>query len=105
MEEYMSVWDRFASYINYVVGDGDRVRFWHDSRCDDYALKELYPDLYSIAIDKDASVYYSLEQMVGGGPSSWNVKFVDGCDWELELVKSFLTSFTPIFQVEVPKII
>ena len=35
-----------------VVGDGYRVRFWHDTWCGDHAQKELFPELYSITIDK-----------------------------------------------------
>lgn len=26
-------WDRFAGHVQYVVGDGNRVRFWHGAWC------------------------------------------------------------------------
>ena len=41
-------------------------------------------------VDKDLLVYSCLELAVGGGSSSWNVRFV--CrfnDWKLESVRSF----------------
>ena len=53
-------------------------------------LKESYPELSSIMVDKDLLVYSCLELAVGGGSSSWNVRFV--CrfnDWKLESVRSF----------------
>ena len=75
-KEYKSRWDRFACYIICVAEDGTKVRFWHDICCGDIPLKELYPNLYSLVVDKDVLVY-SLERLVGGTPS-WNIKCVGG---------------------------
>jgi hypothetical protein len=38
------------------VGDGSRVRFWHDLWCGEQPLKISYPDLFSITHFKDAWV-------------------------------------------------
>ncbi len=41
MEEHWAGSDRFAGYVQYVVGNGKRVRFWHDTWCGNQPLKAL----------------------------------------------------------------
>ena len=67
--------DGFVTYFAFVVRDGSRVRFWLDTWCRYHTLKELYPEFSSIVVDKDLLVYSCLELAVGGGSSSWNVRF------------------------------
>ncbi|XP_062162103.1 uncharacterized protein LOC133869164 [Alnus glutinosa] len=53
------------------MGDGERIRFWHDLWCGDSVLKEVFPDLFGIARVKDASVADNVEVL--GGSTQWNV--------------------------------
>ena len=39
---------------------GRGVKFWHDVWCENYALKDLYSELYLIAMNKETSVYSCL---------------------------------------------
>ena len=39
------------TYFAFVVRDGSRVRFWHDTWCRYHTLKELYRELSSIMVD------------------------------------------------------
>jgi hypothetical protein len=48
--------DTFYPLFSFVVGDGQKVKFWHDSWCGDMFFKEAFPDLFVISRDKDASV-------------------------------------------------
>ncbi|XP_059462221.1 uncharacterized protein LOC132191291, partial [Corylus avellana] len=81
-------WDTFQGFMSFEVGDGTRVRFWHDLRCGVTALKTAFPDLFSIACAKDASVAALLE--VRGGYNQWNVSFSRGAhDWEVDVFASF----------------
>jgi hypothetical protein len=63
-------------------------RFWHDLRCGKMALKCSYPELYSIAHNKNVLVSNYLD------PSSsfvhWNSSFIRAVqDWDLESLDSF----------------
>ena len=49
-------WDTFHSHCSFLVGDGQRVKFWHDWWCGDRALNATFPELFTISQDKEASV-------------------------------------------------
>jgi hypothetical protein len=38
----------FSSLVRYEVGDGTKIRFWHDLWCGDQTLKESFQELFSI---------------------------------------------------------
>jgi hypothetical protein len=40
----------------FEVGDGSRIRFWHDVYCGDQTFKEAFPVWFSIACHKEALV-------------------------------------------------
>ena len=39
-------WENFSKHLSFVVGEGTRIRFWHDRWIGDNTLKDLYPELY-----------------------------------------------------------
>ena len=43
-------------HLYYKVGNGVRIRFWHDCWCGEEPLKMTFPDLFSIARDKDVAI-------------------------------------------------
>jgi hypothetical protein len=54
------------------------------------ALKEAFPDLYSIACVKDASVAVYLD--LSTGSLQWNVSLIRAAhDWEVDVLASFFT--------------
>jgi hypothetical protein len=82
-------WDRFSHSISFSVGNGARVQFWSDVWCGDSTLKGAFPDLFSIAADKEAAVADYL--MIRNGNIHWEVTFERNLqDWEIESLTSFL---------------
>jgi hypothetical protein len=83
--------EEFLGLSRFDVGDGARVKFWHDMWCGDTVLKEAFPVLFEIARAKDASVADNLELL--GGSNQWSVSFSrEAYDWEVDV-------FASLFQV------
>ena len=77
-------WDSFSKFIQ------SRVRFWTNIWCGVYSLKELYPNLFALAVDKETSVASYLEHPSEGEVQHWNPQFIRPLKiLELELVDSF----------------
>ena len=49
-------WLMFSRFIHFDVGNGTRVKFWHDLWCGDCPLKEAFLELYRICCDKESSI-------------------------------------------------
>ena len=49
-------WDDFYPFIIFKVGDGSCFKFWCDPWCERLPLQNIFPDLYNIASNKDASM-------------------------------------------------
>jgi len=72
----------------YEVGDGSKIRFWHDLWCRDQPLKESFSELFSIPCCKEAWVADNMQFSNGG--IQWNVSFIRSViDWEVDLVIAF----------------
>jgi hypothetical protein len=46
-------WRAFSNFVSYKVGDGLRIRFWHNIWCGDSARKSSFPKFYSLARNKE----------------------------------------------------
>ncbi|KAL0011247.1 hypothetical protein SO802_006355 [Lithocarpus litseifolius] len=49
-------WERFSKHLAFVVGDGSRIRFWHDRWVEDTSLKMLYSQSYACVSDKETCI-------------------------------------------------
>ena len=79
----------FSPFLSFSMGNGERVKFWHDQWCGDLPLKGAFPDLFSIAAYKDAAAANLMS--VRNGKLHWEVTFVRNLqDWEIESLVSFL---------------
>ena len=45
-----SGWVKFSKFLKFEVGDGTRIQFWDDVWCCEEPLKDMFPDLYRIAV-------------------------------------------------------
>ena len=89
------VGDSFFPHVVFEVGEGNHIRFWHDSWSGRLPLNDLYPDLFECSVDKEALIYDMLVSSSHGRVRSWNLQFRRAFhDWELEVEYSFFTIFT-----------
>ena len=83
-------WNEFFQHIEFVVGCGNRIRFWQDKWCGDMALMDRFPSLYACSTQREVTIASVLMRSDVGGPCEWNVTFGrDFNDWELDLVVEF----------------
>ena len=81
-------WAKFERFIYFKVGNGARTRFWLDTWCGDYPFKDIFPNLYCIARDKEAFVAAHLQ--LRNSSIHWEVNFTRAAqDWELESISTF----------------
>ena len=84
-----TVAERFFGQIVYVVGEGHRIRFWHDPWSGHIPLKNLFPDQYACSRSKEAWIFDLIVSTSEGGERSWNLQFRRApYDWELEAIGS-----------------
>uniref|UniRef100_A0A2N9H4G3 Reverse transcriptase domain-containing protein n=1 Tax=Fagus sylvatica TaxID=28930 RepID=A0A2N9H4G3_FAGSY len=52
----LSGWDDYFQHVQFVVGRGNRVRFWEDKWCWDLALKDRFPILFTCSSSRGATL-------------------------------------------------
>ena len=86
----MAGWEDFSTYILFDVGQGNRVRFWHDRWCGPRPLKVMFPLLYECSRDREAYIDVLFARRNAGDAREWSVRFGrDFNDWEVDEVASF----------------
>ena len=68
-------WESFSKHLSFVVGEGTRIRFWHDRWIGDNTLKDLYPELYVCSVAKDACISEILWIPKGSTIRVWDLRF------------------------------
>ena len=77
-------WEVFSKNIQFEIGVGDRVKLWTDQWCGESPLHLIFPGVYRIASNKEASVASSLERLGIEERRSWDVRFIQRPnDWEM----------------------
>ena len=69
-------WEDFSKNCQFVVGLGNRTRFWQDEWYGDQPFKLAFPRLYGIAIDKEVTVEASLSTQGAEDRRIWDVRFI-----------------------------
>ncbi|RVW27606.1 hypothetical protein CK203_099119 [Vitis vinifera] len=88
-------WENFRSHSRFIIGDGTRVKFWKDLWCGNQALKEAFPILFNLSVNKDGWVIEAWEEEEVGG--SWGPRFNRHLnDWEVGEVESLLCKLHPL---------
>ncbi|KAG6696235.1 hypothetical protein I3842_09G137900 [Carya illinoinensis] len=66
-------WGVFSRQTSLRLGEGNRLKFWHDTWYGNCALKELFPTLFRVASAREASVAEVM--VVVGNQIQWNINF------------------------------
>ncbi|KAJ9693399.1 hypothetical protein PVL29_012251 [Vitis rotundifolia] len=66
------VFQDFSKYTRFVIGNGERIRFWEDLWWGDQIFKVQYPRLFRVVTDKDSPISSILGPV---RPFSWNFNF------------------------------
>ena len=83
-------WNNFFQHTKFVVGMGNRIRFWQDKWCGELALMDRFPTLFACSNQREATIASVLVRSTERGSCDWNVTFVrDSNDWEIDLVVEF----------------
>ena len=81
-------WHRFSSHIRLIPSNGSRISFWEKVWCGNSSLKEVFPGLYSLASNKEASIADNIDLL--SGSHQWNISFLCSLnDWEVDDMVSF----------------
>ncbi|CAL5334586.1 unnamed protein product [Camellia sinensis] len=68
-----------------VVGNGSRILFWHDRWCMNLKLKEEFPRLFRLSMEKEEKLSYFMQRRDSHG--SWSLQFRRPLfSWEVEEV-------------------
>ncbi|RVW47665.1 Protein PIR [Vitis vinifera] len=92
------VFQEFSKFTRFVVGNGDKIRFWEDLWWGDQSLGSQYPRLFRVVTDKNILI----SSILGSTrPFSWNFNFRRNLfDLEIEDLEVFPTKF--VWNSQVP---
>ena len=66
-------WESIHSKSHFIVKNGRKVKFWKDLWCEDQTLKDVFPNLFRLVVNKDEWVFDAWEE--GGEVGSSNPLF------------------------------
>jgi hypothetical protein len=78
----------FSSHIRLIPSDGSIINFWGEVWYGSSPLLEVFPRIYSLASNKEASIVDNFDSL--SGSHQWNVSFLRFLnDWEVKDLASF----------------
>ncbi|RVW51835.1 putative ribonuclease H protein [Vitis vinifera] len=91
------VFQDFSKYTRFVVGDGERIRFWEDLWWGDQIFKDQYPRLFRVVTYKNIPI----SSILGSArPFSWNFNFRRNLtDYEIEDLERLMCSLDSLSQM------
>ena len=83
LKEACWCWDNFQ----FKVSKGTKIKFWTDHWCGNATLSQIFPQLFTLAVHRNAAVNEVWDSSFG--QEGWNLRFSrDFNDWELDLIGS-----------------
>ena len=72
----------FIGQVEYVVGEGHRIRFWHGPWSEPIPLKDLYPGLFACSVSKEAWIFELVISTLEGVGTRINISTI----WTLVVI-------------------
>ena len=95
-EEAFMKGGRVSKHLSFEMGEGTRIRFWHDRWIGDNTLKDFYSELYVCSAAMDASISEVSWILEGDTFRVWDLRFYRALeDWELVASYSLLQFIQP----------
>ena len=67
--------ESFFEQVVYIAGEGHRIRIWHGRWSGHAPLKDLFPDLFTCSLSKEAWISDLVVFASKGRSRSWNLQF------------------------------
>ena len=84
------VFQEFSKFTRFVIGDGEKIRFWEDLWWGDQPLGVRYPRLLRVVTNKNTLISSILDSTL---PFSWNFNFHRNLsDFEIEDLEGLMRS-------------
>ncbi|CAL5410995.1 unnamed protein product [Camellia sinensis] len=78
-----NIFNFYVDNCQIKVGDGNRIKFWHDKWCGNTCLKNDFPLISNLSTDKDGSLHQYFDRKTS--PNTWNFPIRRTMfSWELE---------------------
>ena len=85
LKESVWCWENMV----FKVGKGNKIRFWIDPWCGNNVLSQGFPNLFSMAAQRNVIEEETWDQNFGEG--GWSLRFLRAFnDWELDMVGNLL---------------
>ena len=85
----------FSKFNRFVVGDGERIRFWEDLWWEDQPLGVQYPRILRVVTDKNTPISSILSST---RPFPWNFNFHRNLsDYEIEDLEGLMRSLDRLY--------
>ncbi|RVW41542.1 LINE-1 reverse transcriptase-like [Vitis vinifera] len=84
---------KVTPFVGFVVGDGEKVKFWKDKWCETIPLSEVFPSLFALASNKEAWIN-EVWTAGGEGGGVWNPCFNRPFnDWEMKMLSGYFVAW------------
>ena len=87
-------WGRFYHHFSSKVGVDSSIFFWHDSWCEEGPLQDLFPSLYVLVMNRDATIVDSCQSAFGA--VVWSPIFIRDALVNDTILASFLNKLNGI---------
>jgi len=96
-------WERFYHHFSFEVGVGSSLFFWHNRWCQEGPLRDLFPSLYVLTVNRDAITADFCQRRLGA--VEWSTVFIHDAFVDDTSLATFLNKFNEITPQDSPDVV